>query len=66
METDRPPSRQGDTNDSSGGNVVKAWPPASLALDNPDGEQLKSQNLQNLQYYSLPDFQLCSICNVPL
>ena len=43
METDRPPGRQGDTSDSGDVNIVKAWPPASLALDNPDGEQLKSQ-----------------------
>ena len=45
METDRPQNRQGDTSDDGGGNIVKAWPPASLALDNPDGKQLKSQNL---------------------
>ena len=48
METDRPPSRQGDASDSGGGNIVKAWPPASLALDNPDGKELKSQNLSSL------------------
>ena len=45
METDRPPSRQGDTSDSGGGNIVKAWPPASLALDNPDGKEPNSENI---------------------
>ena len=38
METDRPPSRQGAAGEADDANVVKAWPPASLALDNPDGQ----------------------------
>ena len=37
MEADRPASRQGVVGEGGDGVTVKAWPPASLALDNPDG-----------------------------